>query len=330
MHVAALGMVFMLCLGSASGLAQGLATQQRSPTGNLTAEELYKKVLPSVMTIVVDKPKGGSQGTAFLVSKDGLALTAWHVVKDGRRAVAKFSDGEEFEISGLVDKDEKRDLALVRVKVFGRPHLPLEGTDPAVGSKAYVVGAPRGMEFSISDGLISQIQIIDGMKQLQYTCPTSPGNSGGPVMNEKAQVVGVVSWGLRDSQNLNFAVPVSYALGLDTTLPTQPFDSVKSVGLSSGPVKSVGTVAETRAELASQCRKVRCGRLRLRATPKDAMVFIDDALVGVASNLDGFNGDLSLPPGIHRISFRAAGYVDETRDVTILSSRTVTVRVTLN
>jgi S1-C subfamily serine protease len=66
-------------------------------TGNLATEELYKRVLPSIMTVVVDKPEGLSAGTAFLVMKDGLALTAWHLVKDGRRAVAKFSNGEEFE-----------------------------------------------------------------------------------------------------------------------------------------------------------------------------------------------------------------------------------------
>ena len=205
--------------------------------GNLATEELYKRVLPSIMTVVVDKPEGRVMGTAFLV-KDSLALTAWHVVKDARRAVAKFSDGETFEVSGLVDKDEKRDLALIRVKVFGRPPLALEGTSPAVGSRAYVVGSPRGLEFSISDGLVSQIQTIDGVKQLQFTCPASPGNSGGPLFNEKAQVAGVVSWQVRDGQNLNFAVPISYALGLDTTLPTQPFDSVKSAGTFSSVMDS--------------------------------------------------------------------------------------------
>ena len=247
-------MTFTLCLGG-PGLAIGQGTPARvdaagTQTGNLATEELYKTVVPSIMTIVVDKPEGLSTGTAFLV-KDGLALTAWHLVKDGRRAVAKFSDGEEFEVSGLVDKDEHRDLALIRVKVFGRTPLAA-GTEPAVGSKAYVVGSPKGLEFSVSDGLISQIQTIAGVKQFQFTCPASPGNSGGPLINGKAQVVGVVSWQVRDGQNLNFAVPISYALGLDTTLPTQPFGSVKSVGrLSSvmdsesfGPILVKAFVAE--------------------------------------------------------------------------------------
>jgi S1-C subfamily serine protease len=244
-RIVALWLSFALYLGVGSGLAQERVTQPRvstfpansgqkarpalaaEQTANLTAEELYKSVLPSIMTVLVDKSSGPTEGTAFLISKEGLALTAWHLVKDGRRAVAKFSDGEEFEVSGLVDKDERRDLALIRVKVFGRPPLVLEGTEPAVGSKAYIVGAPKGLEFSISDGLISQIHTMDGVKQFQFTCPASPGNSGGPLINEKAQVIGVVAWQLRDGQNLNFAVPLSYALGLDTSLPTQPFDSVK-------------------------------------------------------------------------------------------------------
>ncbi len=197
----------------------------------LTTEELYKKVLPSIATLIVEMPNGQrSIGTAFMTIKEGLALTAWHVLEGGRKATLKFSDGEQFEVSGLVDRDELRDLALIRVKVFGRPLLKTEAAEPAIGSKAFVVGSPRGLEFSISDGLLSQIQTIAGMKQFQFTCPSSPGNSGGPLINAKGQVIGVVSWQLRDSQNLNFAMPVSYALGLDTTLPTRLLESVTSSG----------------------------------------------------------------------------------------------------
>jgi S1-C subfamily serine protease len=193
----------------------------------IKSEELYKKVLPSVMTLNVDKQGSGYCGTAFLSIRDGLAVTAWHVVKGATRVTAKFATGEEFEVSGLVDKDEKRDVALVRVKVFGRPILPALTAEPEVGSKAYVIGAPRGLDFSISDGLVSQIQAIDGVKQLQFSCPASPGNSGGPLVNNKGEVIGVVSWQFREGQNLNFAVPVTYVLGLDASLPTQPWDRVK-------------------------------------------------------------------------------------------------------
>jgi S1-C subfamily serine protease len=148
-------------------------------------------------------------------------------VKDAVKVSAKFSSGEQFEVSGLIDKDETRDIALVRVKVAGRPLITLASAEPAIGTKAYVIGAPQGLEFSLSDGLISQVQMIDNVKNYQFTCAISPGNSGGPIMNASGAALGVVSKQMVEGQNLNFAVPSTYVLGLDSTLPTQPWGQVK-------------------------------------------------------------------------------------------------------
>ncbi|MBL8060787.1 MAG: trypsin-like peptidase domain-containing protein [Chthonomonas sp.] len=203
---------------------------------SLSPEDVYKKVLPSVMTLLVRTGDGSTSiGTGFLAIKDGVAVTAWHVVKGATSVHAKFSNGELFECSGLIDKDEKRDVALIRVKVFGRPLLEATKADPAVGAKAFLVGAPKGLEFTFTDGLISQLRDVEGMKQYQFSCDASPGNSGGPLLNSEGLVSGVVSWRLRDGTNLNFAVPIGYALGLDSTLPTQPW---ASVGPSTEPPQS--------------------------------------------------------------------------------------------
>ena len=197
----------------------------------LKPQDLYKKSLPSIMTLSVRKADGSvGMGSAFMAEKEGLAITAWHVVAGANSVTAKFSDGEEFEVSGLVDKDEKRDVAIIRVKVFGRPLVPLMTADPEIASKVYIIGAPRGLEFSISDGLMSQIQLMAGMKQYQFTCPASPGNSGSPLLNSNGEAIGVVSWQIREGQNLNFAVPVSYVKGLDVSLATRPWSQVESGG----------------------------------------------------------------------------------------------------
>lgn len=194
----------------------------------LKSQDIYKQSLPSVMTLKVLKSNGDNVlGTSFMAVKEGMAVTAWHVVRDAKTVTAKFSDGQEFESSGLVDKDEKRDLALIRVKVFGKALLPVATTAPDVGSAAYVIGAPEGLEFSITSGLLSQIQAANGINHYQFSCPASPGNSGGPLINAQGQVTGVVSFQFREGQNLNFAVPSTYVLGLDATLPTQPWGSVK-------------------------------------------------------------------------------------------------------
>jgi hypothetical protein len=110
---------------------------------------------------------------------------------------------------------------------------------PDIGAKAFIVGAPRGLDFSISDGIISQIDTIDGKKIIQYTCPTSPGNSGGPLLDSSGKVRGVVSFLLKDSQNLNFAVPISYVSGFDLSLPTVPWNDVTETLTSSSQGKKL-------------------------------------------------------------------------------------------
>jgi S1-C subfamily serine protease len=227
------------------GIALLLASISIAQAQDLKPEELYKKTLPSVMTLFVEQKDGSKwQGTGFLALKDGLAVTAWHVVKDAKSVMAKFSDGEVFESSGLIDKDELRDVAIIKVKVFGRPKLDLKADDPAVGSKAFTIGAPKGLEFSIADGLVSQIQTIKGVKYYQNSIPTSHGNSGGPVLNANGSVIGVVSWGRTDGQDLNFAIPAPYVLGLDSTLPTTEWSAV--TGAPSSSTETPNTASMTK------------------------------------------------------------------------------------
>jgi hypothetical protein len=78
---------------------------------------------------------------------------------------------------------------------------------PAVAARAYVIGAPKGYDFSISDGLISQIRSVKGFLQYQLSCPISPGNSGSPVFNQRGEVIGIASWTKAGAQNLSFAIP---------------------------------------------------------------------------------------------------------------------------
>ena len=85
----------------------------------------------------------------------------------------------------------------------------------------------RGLSSVSPDGLLSQVQAIDGVREYQFSCPASQGNSGGPLIAANREVLGIVSWQVRDGQNLSFAVPSMYALALDASLPTQTWDTVK-------------------------------------------------------------------------------------------------------
>jgi|GEM_PF-5806821 len=174
----------------------------------ISAEKIYETSTPSIITLSIERANGTQAvGTAFLAVRKGVAVTAWHVLKGARSITAKFSDGHEAKVTGVIDKDETRDVAYLGIESEDRPVLKIAEGDPRVGSRAYVIGSPRGMDFSISDGIISQTPLFGDDKLYQFTCPVSPGNSGGPLLDAAGHVLGIVSWQLRDAQNLNFAVP---------------------------------------------------------------------------------------------------------------------------
>lgn len=197
----------------------------------MSAEAIYERTTPSVLTLRIERANNSEGiGTAFLALRPGLAVTAWHVVKDASKITGKFSDGKEAAVVGVIDKDETLDLALVAVDSGDRPVLSIAEGDPKVGAKTYVIGTPRGLEFSISDGIISQTPYFGDSKLYQFTCPVSQGNSGGPLLNAAGQVLGVVSWQLRDAQNLNFAVPISWTAKLDANKAPQPIPVATAPG----------------------------------------------------------------------------------------------------
>jgi len=186
-----------------------------SAWGEAAAEQIYRSTLPAVFTLEVETAKGKGQATGFAALREGVLVTAWHVVDGATKVTAKAASGESYKCAGLIDKDEIHDVALLRVKAHGLSRLSIEPSPPAVGSRVYVLGAPRGLDFSITDGLVSQIRTIEGSSVIQISCPIAPGSSGAPLLNERGEVVGVVVSGVSTTQGLNFAMLAKYVLGLD-------------------------------------------------------------------------------------------------------------------
>ncbi len=161
------------------------------------------------MTLEVENQSGERfVGSAVLALADDVALTAWHVVADARSVWAVFADGQRVEVTGCIDHDGVRDLALLKLeKRMPHRQAALCRELQSVAARAYVIGAPKGYDFSISDGLISQTRMVDGVFQYQLSCPISPGNSGGPILNQRGEVIGIASWTKADAQNVSFAIP---------------------------------------------------------------------------------------------------------------------------
>ncbi len=149
-------------------------------------------------------------------------LTNYHVIRSAADATVRLRDGRSGIIGDIVAEQEDIDLALVVVFFGGladdksRDGTPLStlsianGPELPVGQKVYAIGSPKGLEASLSGGIVSgKREIADGIWWLQTTAPVSPGSSGGPLLNSSGEVVGVVTAQQCNGQNLNFAVPAS-------------------------------------------------------------------------------------------------------------------------
>jgi hypothetical protein len=218
-----------------------LAAASPSHARELTPPEIYRRVVPSTLALRVRTTSGERfVGAAFLAFQSDRALTAWHLIRDAAEIKGIFSDGTPAEIYEVLARDELHDVALLRIAPSERTPLPVSLESPPIASRLYAFGSPRGYAFSISDGLLSQIQVIDGFPQYQLTCPFSPGNSGGPVVNEAGEVVGLSAWSKIGAQNLNFAIPARYlaalALGANAIPPAEARDLPTSGGDTVSPV----------------------------------------------------------------------------------------------
>ena len=214
-----------------------MATPEGSQAA-LPPEKIYRKVLPSVMTLEVENQCGEKYvGSAVLVLADDVALTAWHVVSDARSVWAVFADGQRVKVTGCIDHEAGRDLALLKLeKKMPRRRAVLCRELQSVAARAYAVGAPRGFDFSITDGLISQIRTVNGLLQYQLSCPISPGNSGGPILNQLGEVIGISTWTKADAQNVNFAIPVQEISRLNISRPPVTWEKLAATN----PVPPVG------------------------------------------------------------------------------------------
>lgn len=187
-------------------------------------EAVYSKIRASVVVLDVEKGDGSrDRGLGFLAMDSRIAVTAWNLVENSVGVVARFESGEEFGVSGLVDKDEKRNVALIRIKVFGRPLLDLAAREPVENKGAYVVETVGGEAFRLVDARMNPAEVVDGVRSYPLGAAVSANGNGGPLLDESGDVVGVVSIQSSDEQEAGRAVPAVYALGLDHTLPTRPW-----------------------------------------------------------------------------------------------------------
>lgn len=178
------------------------------------ARTIAKTVLPSVVLLemhdIDDKPI--SQGSGFFVKQDIIA-TNFHVIDGASKGYVKLQGSKYLKpIEGVVAYDREIDLALLKVSgIKGTPLAFASVAKVEVGQDVFALGSPKGLEGTISPGIVSsKLRDTGREKLIQITAPISPGSSGGPVVNKQGQVIGVAVASLKEGQNLNFAIPASY------------------------------------------------------------------------------------------------------------------------
>lgn len=177
----------------------------------LSAEEVYKQSSEKVVMILCYQDGVPySQGSGFFVSPTTL-VTNYHVVEGSDKIRIKFEGNDSvFQDVYLVKASPKYDIAILQTKKAYSFFNVDNGTNLSIGSHIYVIGNPRGLESTISDGILSGKRSNSGIEYLQITAPISPGNSGGPILDERGNVIGIATFTFKDGQNLNFGMPIKY------------------------------------------------------------------------------------------------------------------------
>jgi S1-C subfamily serine protease len=144
---------------------------------------------------------------------DVIIATNYHVLAGATSVVVKTSDGKVFKVHAILGIDTEHDLALLESTVQGK-HLLLSKRTPDIGEDIIAIGNPKGLEGTLSTGIVSGVRNENGSIYYQVTAPISPGSSGGPVINENGEVIGVSTFYVQGGQNLNFAMPSAYIFKL--------------------------------------------------------------------------------------------------------------------
>ncbi len=161
---------------------------------------------------------GGGFGSGFVISKDGLIMTNFHVVGDAKRILVEFPSG--LRIEGEVLRSHKlRDVALVKVPVRGLQVLPIRAAPARVGEEVYAIGTPyqRDLRASLTRGIVSALRKDKRTKLtlIQSDVDIQGGNSGGPLVDARGNVIGISVSGIgvaKMSAGLNFFIPIHDAL----------------------------------------------------------------------------------------------------------------------
>ena len=179
-------------------------TVRPTPTA-LSRVGMLEQALSGVVTISTDQ----GSGSGFFVGNKGQVVTNAHVVEGATRIIVR-TRSKDSVLAKVVKLSLQDDLALLTTVGMVVTGLPLgEGRGASIGQDVIAIGSPLGLEGTVTRGIISGVRHIGGISYLQTDAPMNSGNSGGPLLSERGEVLGINTWKVgKQAEALGFAIPV--------------------------------------------------------------------------------------------------------------------------
>jgi S1-C subfamily serine protease len=174
-----------------------------APARNDDYSALIAAVEAAVIRIDVQTKDGKAIGSGFVVSDDGVAVTNFHVIEGAKSATVTFRNDAKLEVAGVLAMDKDRDIAILKIKAPGKlDFLSLAPESPKKGESVMAFGAPKGLSFSVTDGIVSAVRAGAELAEsggaltgtwIQTSAPISGGNSGGPLLDANGKELATLS-----------------------------------------------------------------------------------------------------------------------------------------
>lgn len=219
-------------------------TRREASSTALTATQIYRQDSPGVVSIKAVTSKGEDSGTGIVLDEHGLILTNDHVIQGATSmTVSSRGSSSTARTATLVGEEANKDLALIRVDPSGLGLKPLKlvsSSSVQVGDAVYAIGNPYGLKETLTRGIVSalgrEIAAPDGGKitgALQTDAALNPGNSGGPLLNDRGEVIGVNSQIASDAASISGSQPGSTGVGFAVSSNTVA-EAIKAIESGNG------------------------------------------------------------------------------------------------